>query len=55
MHLSRRVHKKKDGKKSKINLISLDEKNQFIVLISNKIHYSMCFHVKLQRLFYDDR
>lgn len=34
--------------------MELDEKNQSIVLISNKIHYKMCFHVKLERLFSDD-
>jgi hypothetical protein len=28
--------------------------NQFMVLISNRIHYTMCFHVKLELLFCDD-
>jgi len=54
MHLSKRVHCWKDCKKFKINPMELDEKNQSIVLISNKIHYKMCFHVKLERLFSDD-
>ena len=35
------------------NPIRLDEKIQFIVLISNAIYYKMCFHVKLECLFSD--